>query len=116
MMLEPPVHVDYQHNKKSKFRFNHNTPDDVWLAVAGQQGWVVFSHDRKFHLEEAERYAIRQFGVACFYLWGSNASTFEKMRSFCRGYDRIVEAATNTARPFIFDVQRDGRLVPIKIP
>lgn len=98
--------------------FDPEETDDVWLADVGSRGWVVFSHDRKFHKPgfEPELSAIKQYNVGCFYLWGGSAKRFEKAQCFFRAYDRIVKAAETTPKPFIFDVQRDGRLKRIPIP
>ncbi|MBV9518288.1 MAG: hypothetical protein JO068_09215 [Hyphomicrobiales bacterium] len=43
----PPFNVEFHHNPRN--RFPHETPDDQWLEMAGKSGWIVFSHDRKFH-------------------------------------------------------------------
>jgi hypothetical protein len=66
-------------------------PDDKWLEIVGRNGWVAFSHDRKFHDDTAECAAIKQYGVGCFYLWGANAETWDKMHCFMRSYDRIAK-------------------------
>jgi len=35
--------------------FGHGAmPDDKWLRIAGENGWVVVTKDRKFHKREAE--------------------------------------------------------------
>lgn len=98
--------------------FDDEEPDDSWLKFVGDRGWIVFTQDRKFHRSghENELSAIKQYRAGRFYLWGAEATTWEKMRAFCRAFDNIVHAATDTARPFIFDVARSGRLTPIPIP
>ena len=53
--------------------------------------------------------------MGCFYLWGASAKKHEKAQCFVKAYDRIVQAADNTPRPFIFDVQKNGRLKEVKI-
>ncbi len=90
-------------------------PDDEWLTIAGQKQWIVFSHDRKFHKIDMECLAITQHQVGCFYLWGSNAGTWEKLQCFMRAYDRMREAILTTPRPFIFDVAQNGRLRRVAI-
>jgi hypothetical protein len=85
--------VEFQHDKKSPFPAT--TPDDKWLSEVGRRGWLVFSHDRKFHLLPAELSAIKQHDVGCFYLWGANAKTWDKARVFARAFDSIVEIAAS---------------------
>jgi len=98
--------------------FDPETADDMWLADIGAKGWIVFSHDKKFHKPgfESEMSAIKQFNIGCFYLWGANAKAFDKARSFFRAYDRIIQAAISTPKPFIYEVQKSGRLKRIEIP
>jgi hypothetical protein len=76
----------------------------------------VLSHDRKWHNESPNVAAIKQHNIACFYLWGASAPIWEKLRCFVSGYDRIVAAIESTARPFIFDITRNGRLAGVSIP
>ena len=112
----PPFTIEYQHDPKGRHKFKEETPDDVWLATVGTNGWIVFSHDRKFHQIETECAAIKQHKIGCFYLWGSNASTWEKLVCFVRAHKQVIEAAKNTPRPFIFEVDQKGRLLPVEIP
>lgn len=95
--------------------FPQDEKDDKWLEHAGRWGWVVLSHDRKFHLLDNEKAAIKQYKVGCFYLWGANATTWDKMKVFARAYDRIIDLATKTPTPYIFDVRKDGRIVRVPI-
>ena len=115
-MGNPPFTVEYHHDQNNKFRFNENTPDDEWMAKVGAEGWIVFSHDRKWHDELPVIAAIKQYNVGCFYLWGANASTWDKMRCFMRGYQRIADCIAAHQRPYIFDVGHQGQLTRIPIP
>ena len=90
--------------------------DDVWLAQVGDWGWTVISQDYHLHERENERYAIKQHSVGCFYLWGAEATKWQIMRCFARAYDKIIQAADTTPRPFIFWVSESGRLTPQTIP
>lgn len=98
--------------------FDGGEPDDSWLKFVGDRGWIVLTQDRKFHRSGHgnELSAIKQYRAGCFYLWGAEATTWEKMRAFCRAFDNILKTASSTQRPFIFDVARSGRLTPISIP
>jgi hypothetical protein len=111
---KPPFNVEHHHSPKTRFR--HNIPDDEWLSDIGARGWFAFSHDRKFHHEIAACAAIKQHNIGCFYLWGANAGTWDKLRCFVRAYDRIVAVAKTTPKPFIFNVAHNGRLTQVPIP
>jgi len=98
--------------------FTQNEADDVWLQYVGQQGWIVFTPNRKFHREgfENELSAIKQFNVGCFYIWGAEATKWDKMVALCRGLDGMIAVAALTPKPFIFDAGKTGTLKQIPIP
>ena len=104
--------------KRLKNLFAPGEKDDSWLTFVGEKGWIVLTQDRKFHKEgfENELSAIKQFRVGCFYIWGAEATKWEKLRAFCRAFDNVKRAIENTPRPFIFDVTKAGKLRQITIP
>lgn len=103
LTLHVPVCYHQQH-------FPMDCDDDVWLPIIGHNGWTLVGHDKQHHLMPNELYAIKQYNVGCFYLWGANATRWEKMRCFARAYDRIVKAIATTPRPFIYLVTPNGLL------
>jgi PIN like domain len=109
----PPFNVEHQHSSKN--RFKQTMKDDAWLAICGQNNWIAFSHDRKFHAIAVEIEAIKQHKV-CFYLWGANDETFEKLRCFMGGYHAIERLVRDTQKPFIFHVAHNYRITKIEIP
>ena len=84
--------------------------DDAWLEDVGSKGWFVITQDYNLHLRENELFAIKYHEVGCFYLWGASNSKWDTFRCFALGYDRIIEAALNTPRPFVYRVNRNGDL------
>ena len=78
----------------------------------------MFTQDRKFHRAgfENELSAIKQFNVGCFYIWGAEANKWQKMVSLCNGLDSMIIAAISTPKPFIYDLQKTGRLIQVPIP
>lgn len=109
--LRLPVGIEYHQR-----HFKSNALDDAWLPVVGRQGWIVISQDYKFHALPNELYALREYDIGCFYLWGAQAGTWEVTRLFARAFDRIVERAENTPRPFVYWITKDGRLQPQRLP
>ena len=90
--------------------FDHAEKDDVWLAQVGNWGWFVIAQDYSFHERALEKAAIQAHQIGVFYLWGAEATKWDAFRAFARGYDRIIQAATNTERPFIYRVEKSGAL------
>ena len=101
-----PIQVEYlqQH-------FAIDTPDDEWLPAVGALEWFVIGQDYNFHLRQNEMEAIRRYEIGVFYLWGATAPAWDTMRCFARAFDRIVEAAETTPRPFVFRIHKNGRLM-----
>ena len=96
--------------------FKQEEQDDVWLAQVGSWDWVVIAQDYKFHELPNELAALKQYAIGCFYLWGAQAPAWETFRLFTRAYDRIVERARTTPRPFVYKVTKDGRLLLVPLP
>lgn len=108
----PPFAVEYQ----NKSPFKQDARDDDWLSYAGQKKWIVFSHDRKFHSESMEAAAIKQHEVACFYLPGADATTWNKLRYFIVAYPNICRVVQNENKPYIYQVLHTGNLKQIPFP
>jgi hypothetical protein len=88
----------------------------VWLARVAAEGWVIFSHDRKFHSLLPERSAIKQYNAGCFYLGGATFPLWDKLNLFMRGYAGFRSRVQATAKPFIFNLSHAGRFSRVKIP
>ena len=111
----PPFTVEFHHDPRNKFRFAQTTPDDMWLSKVAEEGWIVFSHDRKFHTLLPERSAVKQYSAGCFYLPGANDSTWDKTRYFMRWFDGITHRALTVKKPFIFDISKTGKFTEISL-
>lgn len=107
----PPFQTEWQHS--SRLRLNQTMKDDDWLRICGERGWVVFSHDRKFHSIAVEADAIRQHKVAAFALCGANSETFDKLRYFMLAYPKIVETVRSLKPPYLFRIEKSGRLTQV---
>lgn len=110
-LLRFPQQVEYHQT-----HFAVDEADDVWLPQVGSRGWTVVGHDYSYHKNPSELSAIKQFGVGCFYLWGSEATRWEKLQCFARAYERIVALDASTAKPFIYRVARNGGIKNVPIP
>jgi hypothetical protein len=93
--------------------FAPDADDDVWLPIAGKNGWTVIGHDQRHGDKQTERDAIQQYNVGCFSIWGASNTSWEKMQCFANAYGRIVELEAITPRPFIFNVSKAGRFTQI---
>lgn len=91
-------------------------PDDEWLAICGQRGWVAFTHDRKFHSIEVEAAAMLQHKVASFALCGANDTTFQKLRYFIRAYPRMIEIVRNEQPPYLYRIDAKAGFHKVQLP
>ena len=96
--------------------FPQDCPDDQWMPSVAANGWTVIGHDKKFHQNQAELWAVKQHALGCFYLWGAQALKWEKVRVFARAYDKIVAAITTDRPPFVYRVDRRGVLRRVTLP
>lgn len=110
-LLNLPVQIEAHQD-----HFPIDEPDDVWLPLVGGWGWIVIAQDYKFHVIQAELEALKQHNIGCFYLWGAEATKWEAMRAFARGYDNIIREASRAIRPFAFKVEKHGGVNEIVIP
>ncbi len=84
-------------------------PDDEWLAIVGRKRWVAVSYDGKWHKEEAPLLAIKQFKVACFYVWGAQMPVWDKIGLLHRVYPKMKTILNSERRPFIYKFSDTGR-------
>jgi len=90
-------------------RFPPDTPDREWLAVAGREGWLVISRDKRIRRRPGEREAIRVNGVGCFILgWRKNLKREEYVDVLVGSLDEMQARFAETPRPFIYVVNAAG--------
>ena len=93
--------------------FAQDTNDDEWLPKVGGRGWRVIGQDKSFHKNATERLAIVQYYVGVFYLWGAQARAWDQMRCFMNAYDGILRVLDSVPPPFLYRIDRLGRLTDI---
>ena len=96
--------------------FAPDTLDDEWLPDVGRRGWVLCTQDYSHHENENEALAIKQYKIRCFYVWGSEATKLDMMRAFLRGYDKMLEVIENETPPYIYKLDRLGRIHRVPLP
>jgi hypothetical protein len=94
--------------------FAQNTTDDEWLSVVGSRGWIVLSHDKRFHGESAALEAVRQHNIACFYLGGGSVPVWFKFVIFARAYKSMMSRIQHERAPYIFKVGDNGHIYRVK--
>lgn len=88
--------------------FDQTTPDDTWLATAGEQGWIVITKDDRIRRNMAERAALVGHNVGCFVLSQRNATRWQMAQTLMRAWDTIEQIAATEPRPFLYAIHPDG--------
>jgi predicted nuclease of predicted toxin-antitoxin system len=88
--------------------FSPDAKDEVWLAEAGQRGWVVLTKDHRIRYRHVERLALMKAGVAAFILTSGDLQGEEMAQIFVNALPRITRFLKNHTKPFIAKVAKDG--------
>jgi predicted nuclease of predicted toxin-antitoxin system len=89
--------------------FRHDVPDEEWLAVAGQRGWLVITHDRRIRTRPGERQAIMENGVGCFIMtYRQDLKKQEIAVLISATLEEMERKFETTPRPFIYTVSKSG--------
>lgn len=82
------------------------TPDEVWLAHAGQRGWVVLTKDDNIRRHRLALTAIMRHRVRAFVLPPGNLPGEEMARIVVRALARIRQMVRDYAPPLIAVITR----------
>lgn len=86
-----------------------DTPDEDWLAVAGQHDWVVITRDKRIRTRQRERDALQAAGVRTFCATGSgNYSRWQMLHLLVSRWERIEHVARIVPGPYIYAVTYEG--------
>jgi predicted nuclease of predicted toxin-antitoxin system len=89
--------------------FPHDADDHDWLAQAGDEAWLVITHDKKVRTRPGERRAIIEHGVGCFILtYKQDLSKLEIANLILSLLEEMEERFRKTPRPFIYTVSKTG--------
>lgn len=107
-----PFLIEYHDDKAHGFA--QTADDDEWLARVSAKGWVVISHDKRFHGDSLAIEAVRQHNGRVFYLDGGSSVKWDKLRRFAVAYKRIIDIVTNQPGPFIYRVTYADKVIPVR--
>src|SRR5262249_55399174 len=86
------------------------TPDEVWLAEAGQRGWVVLTKDDNIRRRQGAIKAIVRNQVRTLVLPTGSLAGQEMAEIVIRALPRIRQLVIDFLPPFIAIVTRSGRV------
>jgi len=86
------------------------TPDEDWIKVAGENGWPVFTHDKRILREMSTASLLRESPIVIFFLLGKDESTWHYVRMVAKHWDAVAAKlrATETGgkRHFTINLRR----------
>jgi len=92
-------------------RFNHRAKEIEWMPVVGSSDWLAVLRDKKIRTRPLERQSIFRHGLGCFiFTQNNNPSRWDYFKLFAKTLDEMEQRYADTAKPFIYLVDRDGRI------
>jgi len=95
--------------------FAEGTDDLVWLTKAGEQGWIVLSHNKKIRRNSAQVERLMQHSLRAFMLIGDtrpnppgqrSVFTMELARNFVRTLPAVLRFLRRHEGPWIAKLYR----------
>lgn len=96
-------------------KFEPACPDDEWLEVAGDSGWIVLTRDKAIRRKPNELRAFCEHKVIAFALASGNASAEDTARLVLALYPIILRKAKGAKPPAMFSVTLAGTISPVRL-
>ena len=90
-------------------RFPKGTQDEVWLAEAGRNDWIVLTRDKRIRCRQLERLALQAAKVRAFVFTGGNVTAKETGAILAGALGRIAKIAQADPGPFNYHIGRSGK-------
>jgi len=85
--------------------------DEEVFRFAGENDYFIILRDNRIRFKPNERAAIIEFKVGVFLLAGKNKSSWEITRQVIWNWQKILECAQNTRKPFLRKVRSRGKRI-----
>ena len=85
-------------------------PDKKWLAIAGQNKWLVFSYNKKILKVPSERETVIREKVGIIFLTNGTEYNRNVLRLLLAKWDTFELLWSTTERPFARFLSPNGRL------
>lgn len=89
-------------------RFDLNVKDYIWLAEAGEQGWLIVTYDKNIRHRPSETRALLENNVGCFVLvYRDNLNREQVYELLASALDEMQRKFDATPRPFLYTVTKN---------
>jgi hypothetical protein len=93
--------------------FPKGTADEIWLAKAGENGWVVLTRDKRIRYRQLERMALQVAKVRAFVFAGGNVTGRDTGAILAGALRKLEKLVRSVPGPFIYTVSRSGALTRV---
>ncbi len=90
--------------------FDRDEEDRVWLAAAGEQGWVVLTKDQKLRYRPLEISALRASKARVFVLTAGNLRGAEIGAVFLAALPQMCKILESHPGPFVASISKSGKV------
>ena len=87
-----------------------DAPDEEWIALVGDEGWLAVTKDRNIRYRAAEIAAVKHHGARVLVLRAKNATGVELANVLVTALSRIERFVSRNDPPFIAGIDRSGRI------
>jgi predicted nuclease of predicted toxin-antitoxin system len=95
-------------------RFEHDAPDEFWLAAAADQGWLVVTRDQRIRYRANELAAMRRARLHVFVFTQGGLTGAETGNIIVRCHTAMLRCAAYMPAPAFFSLTRSGDVNPLK--
>ena len=89
-----------------------DAPDEVWIALAGRNGWIALTKDNNIRYRCAQLDSIRRHATRIIIIRVKNATGPEIAQILLKGINRIYQFYSSKDAPLVAAIYRDGRIEP----
>ena len=93
---------------RSRLKSGQNIPDEVWIPIVGQRGWLAFTSDTAILEAEAQRNLMISENLGAVFLTTGQGNNVELLKMLRRRWDWL-ETIDRTPRPFAYCLTMNGR-------
>ncbi len=87
-----------------------DAPDEQWIKLVGDRGWVALTKDKNIRYRHAEFEAIREHGARVVVIRAKNLVGQDLANLVVKHHERIQKFASINEAPFVAGLDRTGTL------
>jgi hypothetical protein len=100
--------------KALREEFEESAPDEEWIPVVGQRGWVLLTGDRNIRWKPHQREILEKAKVTTFFMVKGydNLGRWEQAAHFLKAWPNIMQMAEKKQIGRCYLVQMNGKAEP----